>query len=82
MFKALNADLYVSGPAERAYLMPDQFEQEDIQLVWKDYSGYPEYPQTYPPFDHHVTILDLLFHTGVEAPHYVWGWRSGRSPDA
>ena len=33
-----------------------------------DYDGYPEYPQLHPPFEHAVTILDLLFHTGTEAP--------------
>ncbi len=79
MLKALNADQYVSGPAGRAYLMPDEFEQEGIQLVWKDYSGYPEYPQIHPPFDHHVTILDLLFHTGNDAQYFIWGWREDKN---
>ena len=32
-----------------------------------DYAGYPEYAQPYPPFEHAVTILDLLFCTGSEA---------------
>ena len=76
MLKTLDADCYVSGPAGKAYLAPERFEQEGIRLVWKDYSGYPEYPQAHPPFDHHVTILDLLFHTGRDAPFFVWGWRS------
>ncbi len=46
-----------------------------LGLVYKSYSGYPEYPQFYPPFEHHVTILDLLFHTGPDAPYYILGWR-------
>ena len=50
-------------------------------VKWKDYSNYPEYPQAHPPFDHGVTILDLLFNVGPEAPRYIWGWRDeGASP--
>ncbi|HTD83230.1 MAG TPA: WbqC family protein [Gemmatimonadaceae bacterium] len=69
------ADVYVSGPAARAYIEPQRFARAGIELHWKDYSGYPEYPQFYPPFVHEVTVLDLLFHTGPEAPYYIWGWR-------
>ena len=29
-----------------------------------DYSGYPEYPQLHPPFEHEVTVLDLLVQHG------------------
>jgi hypothetical protein len=36
-----------------------------------DYGGYPEYPQLHPPFDHHVTLLDLLFNVGLDAPRYL-----------
>ncbi|MFL6054976.1 MAG: WbqC family protein [Actinoallomurus sp.] len=24
------------------------------------HSDYPEYPQLYPPFDRHVSVLDLI----------------------
>ena len=40
-----------------------------------DYSGYPEYPQPFPPFQHAVSIVDLLFCCGPEAPYFIWGWR-------
>jgi hypothetical protein len=69
------ADAYVSGPAARAYLEPLRFAAAGIALRWKDYGGYPEYPQLHPPFVHEVSVLDLLFHTGKEAPSYIWGWR-------
>ena len=26
--------------------------------------------------DPEVTVLDLLFHTGPDAPRYIWGWRN------
>jgi hypothetical protein len=36
-----------------------------------DYSGYPEYRQLYPPFEHGVSILDLIFNEGPNAPQYL-----------
>ena len=41
-----------------------------------DYSDYPEYPQNHPPFDHAVTVLDLLFHTGSKAAEYMKSFRA------
>ena len=69
------ATRYVSGPVAKDYIQPERFEALGIDLVWKDYSNYPEYPQAHPPFEHGVTILDLLFNVGPEAPQYIWGWR-------
>ena len=71
----VGATVYVSGPAARAYLDPRRFADARIELRWKDYGGYPEYPQLHPPFLHEVTVLDLLFHTGPDAAHCIWGWR-------
>jgi hypothetical protein len=66
---------YISGPSAKNYIDEARFAQTGIELTWKDYSGYPEYPQSHPPFEHGVTILDLLFHTGPMASYYIWGWR-------
>ena len=70
------ASHYISGPAAKDYIVPARFEELNIELIWKDYSGYPEYEQFYPPFKHNVSILDLLFHVGPEAADYIWGWRN------
>ena len=70
------ASRYISGPAAKNYIDAVRFEALGIELIWKDYSNYPEYPQAHPPFEHGVTILDLLFHTGPDAPWYIWGWRN------
>jgi hypothetical protein len=75
LLKKAGATTYVSGPAARAYIDEDRFTAENIEIVWKDYSGYPEYDQPHPPFAHDVTILDLLFCLGPDAPRYIWGWR-------
>ncbi|MCP4000296.1 MAG: WbqC family protein [Gammaproteobacteria bacterium] len=74
-----NANRYVTGPAAKDYTNHSQFSFEGIELVWKDYSGYPEYSQRYSTFEHGVSILDLLFNVGPDAPWYIWGWRKGNS---
>lgn len=76
LLKKAGTDRYISGPAARDYIDERHFASEGIQLVYKDYSGYPEYPQFFPPFDHYVTVLDLLFHAGPDASYYIWGWRN------
>jgi hypothetical protein len=42
-----------------------------MQVCYVDYSGYPEYEQLYPPFEHAVSILDLLFMYGADATSYM-----------
>jgi hypothetical protein len=74
---ATGARRYISGPAARGYIQPALFEASGIDLVFKNYDGYPEYPQLYPPFVHGVTVLDVLFNVGPDAPWYIWGWREG-----
>ena len=66
---------YLSGPAARNYIVPERFTKAGIVLEWKDYSGYPEYPQRHPPFEHAVSIVDLLFNAGPDAPEFIWGHR-------
>lgn len=75
ILRETGAGVYVSGPKARAYVRPERFAQAGIELRWKDYGGYPRYPQLHPPFVHEVTVLDLLFAVGSDAPRYIWGWR-------
>ena len=62
--KDLNATTYLSGPAARDYLDESLFNSHGVKVEWMDYSGYPEYTQLYPPFEHGVSILDLIFNEG------------------
>jgi hypothetical protein len=77
LLRAVGASTYVSGPAAKDYLEPGAFAAAGIELAWKDYAGYPAYPQFHPPFEGALSIVDLLFHTGPAAPDYLWGWRHG-----
>ncbi len=78
LVRAVGGTGYLSGPAGKAYLDVERFAAEGIALAWKDYSGYPEYPQFFPPFEHAVSIVDLVAHTGPHAARYVWAWREDR----
>jgi hypothetical protein len=69
--RAAGASRYLSGPRARSYLDENAFRRAEIELVYADYEGYPEYDQLHPPFEHGVTILDLIFHVGSEAPSYM-----------
>jgi hypothetical protein len=62
---------YISGPSAKDYVDESVFNNMKIQLTWFDYAGYPEYPQLWAEFTHGVTILDLLFNCGKDAPKYM-----------
>ena len=69
--KKRNATHYLSGPAAKDYLDVKLFEENGIAVEWMNYSGYKEYEQLLPPFEHGVSILDLIFNTGDDASIYM-----------
>jgi hypothetical protein len=62
---------YLSGPAARAYLDEAAFARAGVTVRYMDYTGYPEYPQLHGPFEHAVSVLDLLFMTGPRAADHL-----------
>jgi hypothetical protein len=75
--RAAGAAHYVSGPAAKAYLEEERFEEAGIELGYVDYEGYAEYPQLHGGFDHFVTVLDLIFNTGPAERQYLKSVRDG-----
>ena len=73
--KDCNADIYLSGPAAKDYFDEELAKQENIKVEWMDYSGYKEYEQLNPPFEHGVTILDLIFNKGDRAKEFMKSFR-------
>lgn len=71
LLKLVGATHYITGAAAKNYLEEEKFAAACITLEYMIYD-YPEYEQLYPPFDAQVSILDLLFMTGKEAPKYIW----------
>lgn len=71
----IGAEEYLSGPAAKDYINNSKFESAGISLQYKDYSGYPEYPQLWGGFVHTVSIIDLIYNCGEKSGDYIWGWR-------
>lgn len=61
---------YYSGPAARNYMDLNLFSDSNINVHFWDYSGYPVYNQLNPPFEHSVSIIDLLFNEGENSKDY------------
>jgi hypothetical protein len=69
--KQAQANEYITGPAAKSYINEKMFLSENIKITWMGYSGYPEYNQMFPPFEHGVSILDLIFNEGPNAYKYM-----------
>ena len=67
----LNATDYYSGPAAKAYMDEKIFEDAKIGVHYLDYSNYVEYEQLNPPFEHGVSILDLIFNEGEDSYKFL-----------
>lgn len=69
--KQAGATEYISGPAAKDYIEEELFRCEGIALRYMDYSSYPEYNQLSPPFEHRVSIIDLIFNEGPKSTKYM-----------
>jgi hypothetical protein len=67
--KQAGATTYVSGPAAKNYLDENAFAALGITVEWFGYDGYSTYPQLWGEFSHGVSVVDLLFNCGADAPH-------------
>lgn len=65
------ATTYLSGPAARDYMDEEAFGKEGVAVEYMSYEGYPEYEQLHPPFEHGVSIVDLLMNAGRDASKYM-----------
>lgn len=82
LLRAAGATEYLSGPSAKAYMDEGLLQAEGIRLRYMDYAGYPEYRQLFATFVHEVSIVDLLFNAGAEAPRYLksYGARAESRP--
>jgi hypothetical protein len=65
------ATVYISGPSAKGYLDETLFGEAGIAVQYMNYANYPEYGQLFPPFVHQVSIIDLIFNAGPNAPGYM-----------
>ena len=73
--KESNANIYLSGPSAKKYLDLHEFKNFGIKVEWMSYENYMEYDQLFPPFNHFVSILDLIFNQGLNAKKYMKSFR-------
>lgn len=66
-----NATDYYTGAKAKDYINEQLFIDKQITIHYFDYSNYPSYPQLFGEFYHHVSIIDLIFNTGVNARKYM-----------
>lgn len=71
LIKQAHGTHYITGPAAKNYLDQGLFNQENIGLTWMDYTKYKEYKQLFPPFEHNVSILDLIFNEGENSRNFL-----------
>jgi hypothetical protein len=69
--KTLEATDYYSGPAAKVYMDEKVFQKANVKLNYFDYTNYPEYEQLNSPFEHNVSILDLIFNEGENARQFL-----------
>ena len=70
ILKKVGADHYISGPSASDYIEKEKFNEAGIVLEYMSY-GYPSYEQLYPPYEPHVSIIDLLFMQGTNSLKFI-----------
>jgi hypothetical protein len=66
-----NSARYLGGPSAKVYFDEPLFADAGIAVEWMSYQGYTEYPQLHGAFEPAVSVLDLLFDVGADAPRYM-----------
>lgn len=74
--KQLNAVKIINGPSAKQHMIENLFCKAGIEVEYMDFIGYPEYNQLYPPFEHKVSIIDLIFNEGPNATQYLKSFRN------
>jgi WbqC-like protein family len=62
---------YICGPSSKNYLDETMFAAAGIKVTYMNYTSYPVHEQLHGPYDEHVSIIDLLLHTGPQARDYI-----------
>ena len=66
MCKELNASTYIFGTLGKDYADVQEFEKNDIGLIFQNYN-HPKYSQLYREFISHMSVIDLLFNHGPKS---------------
>jgi hypothetical protein len=61
----------LNGPSAREHMDERCFVEAGITVEYADYDSYPDYPQLHGPFEHAVSIIDLLLNCGRDFGAYT-----------
>ncbi len=78
--RQVGAESYVTGPSALSYLELERFHAAGIRVDVVRYDSYPKYSQQALPFDHRVSVLDLLASEGPAARRHLLGKHFSVSP--
>lgn len=70
--KKLNADEYISGISGKEYLRTEDFDKENIRVIYQEFH-HPIYKQLYEPFLSCMSTIDLLFNYGEKSLDVIHG---------
>ncbi len=69
--KDCNANIYLSGSSAKSYFNEELAKEANVKIEWINYNNYPKYTQLNPPFEHAVSIIDLIFNEGISAIKFM-----------
>lgn len=64
--KKTNASSYLSGKSGRSYLYLQEFEENNIEVVFQEYN-HPVYDQVHGSFRANLAFIDYIFNCGTES---------------
>ena len=64
LLKKVSGTHYLSGLGARNYFMPEPFTKAGIEVVWQNFK-HPIYEQRFGCFCPYLSIIDLLFNSGL-----------------
>lgn len=70
--KKLNADEYISGVSGKEYLKTEDFDKNNIRVVYQEFY-HPIYKQLHDPFMPCMSVIDLLFNYGDDSLDVIHG---------
>lgn len=70
-----------AGQVAPAHMDCDPLTRAQISVEVASHLDYPEYPQSYPPFGHTLSIIDSVFNAGREARVFMKNFPESKSPE-
>ena len=68
--KHYKAKTYISAKGSETYLVKNDFQKENINLVYNEFV-HPIYPQVNGKFIENLSIIDLLFNCGLDSKLFI-----------